>query len=157
LPCARLVLKALKPKELDLEPQTLGEHIKRRRLELGLSQPQAAEALGVDPITVLNWEKGKTEPVIRSLPAIFAFLGYSPVAPPTAIGERLLQFRQQHGWSIQAAAQRLGVDPTTWGDWERGKLILFRTHRSAVALLLGLDEQKLADEMCARWNGKHPR
>jgi transcriptional regulator with XRE-family HTH domain len=109
-----------------------------------------AEALSVDPITVLNWEKGKTKPVIRSLPAIFAFLGYIPAAQSATVGERLLHFRQRHGWSVQAAAQHLGVDPTTWGDWERGELILFRKHRSAVALLLGLNEQELADEMLAR-------
>jgi DNA-binding XRE family transcriptional regulator len=154
LPCARLILKGMKPKEVALEPQSLGEHIKRRRLELGLSQPQAAEALSVDPITVLNWEKGKTKPVIRSLPAIFAFLGYAAAAQSATVGERLLHFR---GWSIQAAAQHLGVDPTTWGDWERDELILFRKHRSAVAFLLGLNEQELADEMLARWNAKHPR
>jgi transcriptional regulator with XRE-family HTH domain len=154
LPCARLVLKALKPKELDLEPQTLGEHIKRRRLELGLSQPQAAAALGVDPITVLNWEKGKSEPVIRSLPAIFRFLSYSPLPPANSVGERLLHLRRQRGWSIREAACHLGVDPTTWGDWERGELIVFRKHRSAVALLLGLDERELADAMRARWKRK---
>jgi transcriptional regulator with XRE-family HTH domain len=73
LPWLPVTLKALKPKELDLEPQTLGEHIKRRRLQLGLSLPQAAGALSVDPITVLNWEKGKTEPLIGAFPAILRF------------------------------------------------------------------------------------
>jgi transcriptional regulator with XRE-family HTH domain len=157
LPCAGLVLKGLKPKEVALEPQSFGEHIKRRRLELGLSQPQAAESLNVDPITVLNWERGKTKPLIRSLPAIFAFLGYTPVAQSSAVSERLLEFRQQRGWSIRDAAQHLGVDPTTWGDWERGDLILFRKHRSAVALLSGLSERELAGEMGARWSAKHSR
>ena len=51
----------------------------------------------------------------------------------------------------------LGVDPTAWGNWERGELILFREHRTNVAKLLGLDPQALADEMRARWNGKHRR
>lgn len=49
-----ITLKALKPKETDFEPQTLGEHVRRRRLELGLTQRQAAERLGVSPWTVLN-------------------------------------------------------------------------------------------------------
>jgi hypothetical protein len=65
----------------------------------------------------------------------------------------LLHLRRQRGLSIQEAARQIGVDPTSWGNWERGELILFRKHRSAVSLLLGLDEQKLD----ARWNAKHPR
>jgi hypothetical protein len=46
LPCARLVLKALKPKEPAPEPQCLGEHIKRRRLGSKLTQRQVAEWIG---------------------------------------------------------------------------------------------------------------
>jgi transcriptional regulator with XRE-family HTH domain len=152
LPCARLVLKALKPKEIAVEPECLGKHIKRRRLELRLSQRQVAAALGVDPITILNWEKRKTKPVIRLLPAIVAFIGYSPMARPAAVGERLLQFRKRRGWSIDEAAKHLGVDPRTWGHWERGKLILFQKHRMTVARLLGVDE----DELSTGWNMTHP-
>jgi len=48
-----ITLKALKPKETDFEPQTLGEHVRKRRLELKLTQKQAAERLGVNPWTVL--------------------------------------------------------------------------------------------------------
>jgi DNA-binding XRE family transcriptional regulator len=44
-----ITLKALKLKETDLEPQTLGEHLRKRRLELGHTQHQAAERLGVNP------------------------------------------------------------------------------------------------------------
>jgi transcriptional regulator with XRE-family HTH domain len=157
LPWVSVTLKALKPKALDLEPQTLGEHIKRRRLQLGLSQPQAAAALGVDPITVLNWEKGKTEPLIRAFPAIFRFLSYATTSQSSGVGEQLLHFRRQRGWSIREAAAQLGVDSTTWGDWERGKLILFRKHRMAVAQLLGLNERELNSEMGARWNMKASR
>jgi transcriptional regulator with XRE-family HTH domain len=81
--------------------------------------------------------------VIRLLPAIVAFIGYSPMSRPAAVGERLLQFREQRGWSIDEAATHLGVDPRTWGPWERGKLILFQKHRMTVARLLGVDEHEL--------------
>ncbi len=27
--------------------------------------------------------------------------------------------RRTKGWTIVQAAKKLGVDPTTWGDWER--------------------------------------
>lgn len=44
----------------------LGEKLKCARRERGLSQEQAAEALGVSRQTVSNWETGKTYPDILS-------------------------------------------------------------------------------------------
>jgi DNA-binding XRE family transcriptional regulator len=126
-------------------------------MELGITQAQAAKTLGVKPWNILNWETGRYEPPIRSMPAILAFLGYDPFPPPTTVGEQLLHVRREHGWSTGEAARQLGVDRTTWQDWERGELILFRVHRTKVATLLGLDPQALADGMRARWNGKHRR
>jgi transcriptional regulator with XRE-family HTH domain len=157
LPLVRFRLKCPKPKDYSENPQSLGEHFKNRRLELGLTQKQAAERLAINPSTVLNWETGRWAPPIRSMPAILGFLAYDPFPAPTTVGERLLQARRKHGWSIREAASHLGVDSTTWYDWERGELILFRKHRTTVATLLGLDPQQVVDEMRARWNGKHRR
>lgn len=38
--------------------------LKAARVNAGLSQKTAAIAIGVDPLTVSNWENGKTEPTI---------------------------------------------------------------------------------------------
>ena len=89
-----ITLKASKPNETDFEPQTLGEHVRKRRLELTLTQKQAAERLGVNPWTVLNWEKDHTEPPIESMPAIIRFLDYVPFPEPKNIPERLLAKRR---------------------------------------------------------------
>ena len=113
-------LKALKPKDTDFEPHTLGEHIRKRRLELRLTQRQAAKRLHVNPWTVLNWEKGHTEAPIESMPAILRFLEYDPFPVPVTLPERMLAKRRAMGWSIREAARRLGVDEGTWGAWERG-------------------------------------
>jgi DNA-binding XRE family transcriptional regulator len=104
----------------------------------------------VSAATVLNWEKGKKPPLITHLGAVITFLGYYPFPAPTSVGERLLRERRVHGWSIREAALNIGVDPTTWRDWEHGELILFRTHRTKVAKLLGLDPKELAVEMRTR-------
>ena len=150
-----ITLKALKPKETDFEPQTFGEHVRKRRLELRLTQKQTAEQLGVNPWTVLNWEKGHTEPPIESMPAIIQFLDYDPFPAPKNIPERLLAKRRVMGWSINEAARQLGVDEGTWGAWEKGGVILYRNHRLLVARLLDLPEGEVDQDMGVRWNRLH--
>jgi transcriptional regulator with XRE-family HTH domain len=129
-------LKALKSKVTDFEPQTLGEHIKKRRLTLKLYQREAAGRLGVDPFTVLNWEKGKTEPPIKAIPAILAFLGYDPFPTPTTLSERMLATRRIRGWSMKEAAQAVGVDPCTWQSWEYTGSIKWERYRKKVEALM---------------------
>jgi transcriptional regulator with XRE-family HTH domain len=139
-----LRLKARKPKETDFEPHTLSEHIKRRRLVLKMTKRQTAVRLGVGPETVRHWESGETKsPPVERIPAILEFLGYDPFPEPKSIPERLRAKRRDRGWSIRQAAKELGVDPSTWGDWERDRVILHRSHRVVVARLLGLTEGDL--------------
>jgi transcriptional regulator with XRE-family HTH domain len=157
LQCVPITLKALKPKESDFEPETMGEHVKKRRLELGLTQNRAAERLGVNSWTILNWERGHTEPPTESMPAITWFLGYDPYPEPKNIPERLLAKRREMGWSIKEAARQVGVDAGTWGAWERGETILFRKHRALIARLLGLSAKEVFTEMADQWNRSHQR
>jgi transcriptional regulator with XRE-family HTH domain len=52
----------------------------KRRLELKLTQKDAARQLGMNsPITVLNWERGKTQPPTVVMVRIIGFLGYDPL------------------------------------------------------------------------------
>jgi transcriptional regulator with XRE-family HTH domain len=109
----------LKPKERACEPQTLGEHLKKRRRLLGLSQKRAGDRLKVSGLTVLNWEKGRTEPPYESIAAIIGFLGYDPFPGAATLSELLRATRRIMGWSIKEAARHLGVDAGTWAQWER--------------------------------------
>jgi transcriptional regulator with XRE-family HTH domain len=151
-----LRLKASKPKETDFEPHTLGEHIKRRRLVLKMTKRQAAVRLGVGPETIRHWESGETNiPPVERIPAVLEFLGYDPFVEPVSISDRLRAVRRRSGWSIRRAAAHLGVDPTTWGEWEHGKVILFRAHRTLVARLLGLREDEVDRAMAESWARSH--
>lgn len=85
----------------------------------GLSQPQVATIIDVDTGTVLNWEKSRTEPPVTSFPSILQFLGYDPYPEAKTLGERLFAKRRMMGWTIKDAAQQIGVDEGTWGQWER--------------------------------------
>lgn len=63
LPGVPLTFKALRKKDYSEAPKILGEHLKKRRRELGLVQREVGKQMGVSAETVANWEKGKTKPV----------------------------------------------------------------------------------------------
>lgn len=64
----------LYPKEL----KTLGDQIRKRRLDLGLMQKEVAKIIGVTKGTVKCWERRKHIPHIRYYSKITKFLGHHP-------------------------------------------------------------------------------
>ena len=121
MPFGEITLKAPKPNPTYPKVlNTLGDHLKKRRLDLGLFQKNVAVRLGVDNSTILNWEHGKTQPPVRFLPRIIRFLGYDPYPAPRSLGENLVAKRRQLGLSRKRMAARLGVDEGTMKRWERG-------------------------------------
>lgn len=139
-----MTLKALKPKKTDLIPSCLGEHLRKKRLDLGLTQKEAAKHLGVTSFTVTNWERGLRSPSIQYVPAIRQFLGYDPEPSiPRSLAERLAARRRQFGWSQRMAAHQLKVDPSTWSAWENGRLIMSRAHRQLVSKFIGISDEAL--------------
>jgi transcriptional regulator with XRE-family HTH domain len=74
--------------------ETIGDHIKIRRLDLGLLQKDVARQLGVTTCTVTNWEKNYSSPKLHLIPRVIAFLGYEPVSDDfdsLSIGERVVR------------------------------------------------------------------
>lgn len=49
--------------------------LKRARKEKRITQAQLAEAIGVTPATIVNWEKGKTQITVDKLHQLCAALG----------------------------------------------------------------------------------
>jgi len=122
LPFCSITLTAQKPSKIPQNLQTLGDHIKKRRLELGLYQLQVAEAIGVDECTITNWEKNRTTPMLWALPKIIEFLGYDPtLSEPKTLSEKLFQYRRSRGVSQKEMAKSLGIDPTTLARWEKNE------------------------------------
>ena len=136
MPGVPVRLKYLKPKPFPDSPHTLGEHLKKRRLELGLTQVQVSERLHISSATVLNWEADRTPPAVGHGPAILAFLGYDPAPEPETLTERMRALRRANGWTIARAARHLKVDPGTWGEWERTGRIAWPRYRSLVEVFL---------------------
>jgi transcriptional regulator with XRE-family HTH domain len=122
LPFCSITLTAPKPTKKPTVLKTLGDHIRKRRLELGSFQKDVAERIGVDQTTVHNWERGYTKPPIRYLPRILEFLCYDPSSSePKTIGEKLLAYRRLRGMNQKDLARQIGIDPTTLSRIERGK------------------------------------
>jgi len=68
----------LPPKGYPVVIANIGDHIRKRRLELGLTQIEAAAQIGVTESTVWNWEHG-TEPELIHMPKIIEFFSYDCV------------------------------------------------------------------------------
>lgn len=46
--------------------KALGQNLKESRKRAGMTQEQAAEAIGVIPLTISNWEMGKKSPTLNT-------------------------------------------------------------------------------------------
>jgi transcriptional regulator with XRE-family HTH domain len=101
--------------------KTIGDHIRKRRLDLGLLQREVAARIGVDQTTIYNWEGNATTPILRYYKPIEQFLGYNPFPRGRTLAERLVQHRKACGLSQRLFAKQLGIDSGTLGKWERGE------------------------------------
>lgn len=72
----RLIAKRPPPTGYPKELKTLGDHLRKKRLDFGLSQKEMAAQLRVSAGTLYNWEKSLTSPQQRLIPRIHDFLGY---------------------------------------------------------------------------------
>lgn len=100
------------------ELTTLGEHLRKRRSELGLLQKEVAQRLCVSKQTYRYWETGRHLPESRQWRRIIAFLGYDPHPRPQGLAGVLQQARRELGFTIKELAERIGVDESTVSDWE---------------------------------------
>ena len=100
---------------------SLGAHLRRRRRALGLLRSEAATLICADEKSLMFWERDEREPLVSAFPAIIAFLGYEPWAPPGTLGDALLAERRRRGIETSKAAELAGVDEGTWRRWARGE------------------------------------
>ena len=104
-------------------PKTIGDHIRKRRLELHILQKPLAERLGVNIETLKIWERGAAMPMIRHLPAVIEFLGIDPEPEPAALPERIAFGRRKLGWTQEKLAKAVGLNVSTILRWESGASI----------------------------------
>ncbi|MBI4664388.1 MAG: helix-turn-helix transcriptional regulator [Verrucomicrobia bacterium] len=106
VPFSHLALRCRKPRNDKYlwfetppdQPSHIGEHIKKRRLELKLKAAEVQRLFGIDKGTLADWEHGKHTPSKRMQSRIVRFLGYDPFESYESASHPLLQRQEtQHG------------------------------------------------------------
>jgi transcriptional regulator with XRE-family HTH domain len=140
LPFCHVRLSAKKPKS-EAYPAalvTLGDHLRARRLDLGLLQKQVADEIGVDETSIYNWESNRVEPAVRLIPRIHLFLARCPYTSGLSLSYKLKMWRQGLGLSQVKMAKAVGVDEGTWRRWEAGRRLPAFTHMERVSRFLDM-------------------
>ena len=109
------------PKGYPTKLKSLGDHIRAKRLDLGLYQKEVADLIGVGESNIWNWENNRCQPEVRFIPKITDFLGYTPYTPTPSFPEWLKMVRAAAGLTQEQLAQKVGVNESTINDWERGR------------------------------------
>jgi DNA-binding XRE family transcriptional regulator len=60
------------------DPVTLGDVIRKLRIEQGLLQKELAADIGVDQMTIVNWEKSRTRPGKKYIQRLSAYFDLNP-------------------------------------------------------------------------------
>ncbi|MGD0670027.1 MAG: recombinase family protein [Bryobacteraceae bacterium] len=128
---------------IPMQPKTIGDHIRKRRLGLKMLQREVAERIGVDKTSVFTWERNASNPQVRYMPAIIEFLGYNPLPDADTLAEQSVRQRTSLGLSRKESAERLGVDPSTLAQWEKGR-------KELTGAVLGRVEAFLKDREVSR-------
>ncbi len=111
---------------------TIGDHIRKRRRELGLTQRAAAARIGVCRDALAQWEARPKEPDVSLMPGIIDFLGYNPLPEPNSFRELLRYARRTLGLKQREMAALLSVPIGTFNAWEQDKYLPSLRRRSSV-------------------------
>jgi hypothetical protein len=74
--------------------RSLGDHLRKRRLDLGLTLKQAAIRIGTRNTLLHEWEKNRKRPAAWWREPIAAFLGYDPFGK--SVGEVASRVKEQN-------------------------------------------------------------
>jgi len=122
--------------ELVKEPVTLGDHLRRRRLKLGLYQKDVAIQIGVTASTIWNWENGWSSIALGCMSKAIAFLGHNPISCPEDLIVSLACYKQVNGLPLEELGAEMSRDPEQLPDWLSGRHQPNRKNREAIEIFL---------------------
>jgi transcriptional regulator with XRE-family HTH domain len=99
---------------------TLGDHIRARRLDLRLYQKDVAAQIIRTVDTITNWELNRCQPELQYIPRIIEFLGYDPEADGElqSLGARIKARRRRLGLFHSATCRNARNRPEHLQHWE---------------------------------------
>jgi transcriptional regulator with XRE-family HTH domain len=118
------------------EPKTLGEHLRKWRLDRGLRQRDVADTLGVQEQAVTLWERNRRKPRLKSLAKLHELIGTEPPDLGGSVGQRLRSQRIRLGWTQEDLARKLGVSQKLLRSWEKRNVDPWGQNRVAVEKFL---------------------
>lgn len=145
------------------EPDTIGGHLRRRRLQLGIHQSEAAIRLGISMVTLSRWECDRAYPAWTQQPAVATYLGYDPFTnpalgrpggnesqdvailsskSPSNLGEMIVQYAIRNRKTRNQVAAELGLSPKTVWNWITCRRQPSKSLRRQVLMLIRLRERK---------------
>jgi DNA-binding XRE family transcriptional regulator len=122
------------PEQLD----TIGDHIRKKRLDMKLTRRQVAKQIGVNRHTITGWEKYCRVPLMRHMPKIIDFLGYIPstITKDMSLGGKIIAYRKIAGITRIQLARQLGVDTRILHEWESNERLPKKQFQEALDLLI---------------------
>lgn len=101
---------------------TVGDHIKLKRLELGLLQKELAVIIGASSGAISRWEQNLTEDIpVKFIPNVTLFLTYCPIESFSNLGEKIFLYRKHLGLSQKQLSAKAGIDPSCLLTCENGR------------------------------------
>jgi len=127
LPILPLNLTYPKPKHYKYPKDivTVGDELRKTRMDRNLSQYAVAEMMGVNKNLVHEIELGKYGNTIYALHYVCIFLGYLPTTlniDTTTLRGKLFAHRIVYGLTYTALAKKVGLDKSTLARFERGRM-----------------------------------
>lgn len=132
--------------DLIKEPITLGDHLRRRRFELGLYQKDVAIQIGVTTSTIWNWENNWSSITLNCMPKVIEFLGYNPSPCPEELMVRLSWYKQVNGLTLEKLGADMSRDPEQLSDWLSGRHKPCRRNRMKIEAFLAESQQRQLEE-----------
>jgi DNA-binding transcriptional regulator YiaG len=133
-----------KPEGYPIELKTIGDHIRKWRLDNSLLQACVARILNVSENSITGWESGKITPNIQQMPAITKMIGYLPIQIDTStLGGEITYYRHIHGLTPEEFGKMVHADPSTVRSWETDENIPRRRSLEVIDKVMNRQEQTL--------------